>query len=293
MVARTVRKLVSPLFRPLIARVQHERFLSPSGLATYDGVFSDFKSARARMPREDSPGFEATPSISEYIEIKSKKAYAYDYPVIWWLQRALESGASTIMDIGGSVGVHYHAYEHYMAMPGNLTWLVVELAPIVAIGRELAAKRGSVALSFTDDLKHAVTRVASDIWISIGALQYVEHARPARLLKACRVRPKHILFNKLPLYDGEDFVTLQNIGEGAYAPVYVYNATRFIQDIESFGYTLLDRWEVPERSMLIPGHPERSFPSFSGLYFADPDSPLIKQWPHGKWGANQLAEPAA
>lgn len=38
------------------------------------------------------------------------------------------------------------------------------------------------------------------------------------------------------------------------------------------GYTLWDEWRVPERSLYLPGHPEKNVQSFSGLYFVDPAS---------------------
>ena len=57
-------------------------------------------------------------------------------------------------------------------------------------------------------------------------------------------------------------------GCGAFAPLHVCNADRFIRSIEALGYTLADRWDVHERALHVPGHPERSFPRFTGLYFA-------------------------
>ncbi|MNL58221.1 hypothetical protein D3C87_1818410 [compost metagenome] len=50
--------------------------------------------------------------------------------------------------------------------------------------------------------------------------------------------------------------------------MHVYNRQRFINEIEELGYTLREQWQVPERSLYLPGFPERCFPTFSGLYFA-------------------------
>lgn len=275
--AQVGRKLAEPLSRPLIARVHRERFLSASGNGAHHGVFSDFEAARAHIPQASRDAFDAAANVSEYIDVRSKRVFAYDYPVIWWLQRAFEQGAATVLDIGGSVGVHYYAYQKYVTMPDQLAWEVIEVPAIAGIGQELAIKNGASALTFTDDVERGIARAAHDIWLSSGTIQYIEDARPSRLLKGCGVRPKHILLNKLPLYNGADFVTVQNVGGGAYVPSQVYNAGRFIQEVEALGYTLIDRWDVHERSMFVPGHPERSFPSFSGLYFVDSDSPLAKR----------------
>ena len=143
---------------------------------------------------------------------------------------------------------------------------------MVAIGRELATKSDGGALSFTDDLAGALS--GTDVWTTSGAIQYIEDARPSDLLRRCETRPRHLLLNKLPLYAGEDFVTTQNLGTGCFSPVHVYNRARFIKDIEDLGYTLRDHWEVNERSLYVPGHSERCFGSFSGLYFLANDLPI-------------------
>ena len=69
------------------------------------------------------------------------------------------------------------------------------------------------------------------------------------------------------MYDGEDYVTAQNIGAGCFAPMHVYNRQRLISEIEVLGYALCDEWQVPERSLYLPGFPERCIPAHSGLYF--------------------------
>jgi putative methyltransferase (TIGR04325 family) len=168
----------------------------------------------------------------------------------------------------GSVGVHYYAYRKFVDMPPTLTWRIIEVPAIVAIGRKLAAERGATMLSFTEDLQEGLTSAGADVWISSGALHYMENARPSDLLKRCIEMPMHILLNKLPLYEGDDFVTAQNIGDGCFAPMHVFNLDRLIRGVEALGYTLRDRWAVHERSLYLPGYPERSFPSFTGLYFA-------------------------
>ena len=135
------------------------------------------------------------------------------------------------------------------------------------IAQALADKNGATALSFSSDLGGAMSSDRREVWISAGAIQYISDAHPASLLEKCGAHPRHILLNKLPLYDGEDFVTTQNIGEGSFWPVHVYNKTNFIRSVESMGYILCDAWDVHERSMQIPCQPEHSFASFSGLYF--------------------------
>ena len=186
---------------------------------------------------------------------------------MWWLERAFRDGATRVLDIGGSVGVHFYAYQRYFEMPQALSWHVVEVPAIAAIGREMAQQAHADALSFTHTDALGQALAGNDIWLSAGALHYLEHARPADLLKQCERRPRHILLNKLPLYDGEDYVTAQNIGAGCFAPMHVYNRQRLIDEVEALGYALRDEWQVPERSLYLPGFPERCIPAHSGLYF--------------------------
>ena len=242
-------------------------FHSLQGLGAYWGVYGSFAEARAALP--ENPGFDLPALASEYINVRTKRVYEYDRPVMRWLEKAFGSGASAVLDIGGSVGAHYYAYRKYLRMPGALCWEIVEVPAIAAIGRDLALQHQATALSFTTNLSEAVLARSHDVWIAAEALQYVEDGHLANLLDKSSTRPTHVLLNKIPLYRGEDFVTTQNLGEGSYAPLYVYNKRRFIRSIEERGYTLKDCWDVNERWMYIPGHPKRSFKRLTGLYFAD------------------------
>ncbi|VTU41287.1 hypothetical protein H4CHR_06022 [Variovorax sp. PBS-H4] len=264
--AQIVRELLEgPVTRSALVRWRRKQFLGKDGFGFYFGLFDSFAAARAWLP--PNPEFNNEALATEYVEVRTQQVFAYDYPVMWWLERAFRHGARSVLDIGGSVGVHCLAYRRYIEMPPEVTWRVVEVPAIVSIGRKLAAERGVPELFFTDDLEGALSGGA-EVWISAGALQYMEDARPGDLLKRSKAMPMHLLLNKLPLYDGDDFVTTQNIGEGCFAPLHVFNRDRLIRSVEALGYTLRDRWLVHERSLYLPGYPERSFPFFSGLYFA-------------------------
>ncbi|HCF7139904.1 TPA: methyltransferase, TIGR04325 family [Pseudomonas aeruginosa] len=264
--AQVLRRILEgPLTRPALQRWRRRRFFSVTGFAGYFGVFEDFAQARAWLP--DSPEFDHAALAAEYVDIRTKKVFAYDYPVMWWLDRAFRDGATKVLDIGGSVGVHYYAYRRYLEMPHNLSWHVVEVPAIASIGREMAFHAEVGVLGFSDTAALAQALDGNDIWISAGALHYLENEHPADLLAEGGNRPQHILLNKLPLYDGDDYVTTQNIGDGCFSPMYVYNRQRFISDIEAQGYVLRDEWQVHERAIYLPGFPERCVPVFSGLYF--------------------------
>lgn len=241
-------------------QARFERFRSQ--FASFYGVFEDFDEARAALP--PSREFDQRALTREYETVRCHRVFNYDYPVLYWLDKALARGVESVLDLGGSVGVHYFGYRRLLDYPPQLRWTVNEVPAACEVGREVAAREQATGLEFSDTLDPR--RVDADVWLSCGALQYIEHGDPARLLAGCARRPRHILFNKLPLYAGEDFVTAQNLGEHSFAPMYVYNDARFIGDIERMGYRLVDRWDVPERSFYLPGHPDRSFKTFTGLY---------------------------
>lgn len=263
MLSKFKRRLEAlPLVRQQIRRTRYQKFLRSDGYACY-GVFATFEQARKILPK--SPEFNSRDLAEEYAEVRMHRNFAYDYPVVYWLSNAFRQRAKTVFDIGGSVGVHFYAYQKIMSYPAGLRWTVCETPQIVAVGREIALQTPGAGLSFTDTLHSAY--LDSDIWISAGALQYIEHGQISSLLAACERKPVHIILNKLPMYDGDDFVSTQNLGKECYAPFYVYNKRRFIGNVIALGYEVVDTWSVPERDLYLPGHSERSFSSFTGIYF--------------------------
>jgi putative methyltransferase (TIGR04325 family) len=260
-VMSTVRKL--PFVKSLLHKRGMARFLSPRGTGYHFGKFKTFDEARAWLPKTKEFSFESF--ADEYIGDRSDRIFAFDYPVIFWLQRAFGQGAASIYDIGGSVGNQFYAYRKYIDYPTSISWTVYELPLFVKIGREVAQKRNATQLNFVETLD--MTKVRADVWIAAGAIELIESARMERLLEQAQTRPRHILVNKLPLHDGEEFVSTQNIGNGSFVPHRVFNRQQFIESIQRLGYRLVDIWSVPDREFVIPGQPELSFDEYSGLYF--------------------------
>lgn len=239
------------------------RFLSTAGFAQHFGSYRDFAEARTTLPA--SPEFDLESLAGEYLAHRTTQVFPYDYPVIYWLTKIFDAGDHHVHDIGGSVGVHYFAYQRYLPRPPGLRWQVAEVPAIVRVGREYAASRGDTTVTFTDSVDP--THVDARVWLSSGALQYVESAGSlGDWLRRCLRPPNHVLLNKLPLHPDEQFVTTQNIGDGAFAPLHVYQRERFVADIVAAGYVLVDEWEVPERTFRLLDDPDRAFP-YTGLYF--------------------------
>lgn len=253
-----------PPIKSLVKKRGLDHFLSARGYGSHYGRFNSFAEAREWLP--PSREFNFRDFSNEYVDERSSRIYSFDYPVLFWLRKAFDEGSSSIYDIGGSVGNQYYAYSKFLTYPQSLKWIVSELPAFVKIGRELALTRNATLLSFTDNLD--VSGVDFDIWIAAGAIEFIESVRLERLLEQSARRPRHLLLNKLPLYDGEDGVSTQNIGNGSFVPHYIFNRLRFVEAIEKVGYRLVDSWSVPDRAYHVPGQPENSFDEYSGLYFA-------------------------
>jgi putative methyltransferase (TIGR04325 family) len=251
-----------PPVAALVAARQRRLFLSPAGLATHWGVYATFDEARLDLP--PSRGYDADAVVDD-VRRRTNRLYNYDYPAIFWLGRAFDAGSRSVFDIGGALGVHFFGYQRVLPFPQGVEWTVCELPATVRRGREVAAARGAANLHFVDRLD---TRdVSSDVWLAAGALQYTEHGDLPGLIRAAATRPRTIILNKLPLYEGDDFVATQNIGGDSFSPTWIWNRQSFVERVVECGYRVADEWDVPERDFYLPGHPERCFASFSGLCF--------------------------
>ena len=256
-----VKKL--PPIKALRRQRRHRWFESPWGYGAHHGVFSSFAEAAAAAP-PDPHRFNDKKRALEYQD-RLKRIFAYDYPILFWLQRIMSgSGPLRVLDIGGHVGVHYYAYGQYLEWHPEMTWRVCDVEEIVKAGRERAQEVGATALSFDTSFDNLDEKPA-DLVLSCGALHYVEKPLLWEVLAKAQSRPAHVLFTKIPLYRGESFVSLQNIGEG-FSPHYVWNKTEFVKNFEASGYQLVNDWKVPDREFEIFDDPDRSFGAYSGMY---------------------------
>jgi len=225
----------------------------------FRGVFETFAQAELSAPKTKSIGYN-NPQLAEEYKVELKKhIQSYDYPVVFWLKQLINDN-SKVFDFGGNVGIHFYSYEKYISYPSSLRWIVCDVPEIVKSGKELA-KRARRDVVFTSNFEEAS---GANIFIASGSVQYVESLSAS--LSQLPDKPNHLLINRLPLYEGNKFVTLQNGGKVFY-PQYVFNKKDFVSSIESLGYELIDIWEDLVDSCIIPSHPEKSIPFYHGLYF--------------------------
>jgi putative methyltransferase (TIGR04325 family) len=248
-----------PLLRPLLERLYKKRF--PQVYGGLLGVFANFDQARRSAPPGKPLGFANQGYVQAFTDRRSQ-IFSFDYPILFWLARLLR-GPARLFDYGGHCGTHFYAYSRYLDYPAGFRWTVCDLPEIIRAGRQIAADQGAKTIEFTERFADAD---GADILLAAGSLQYIEAPVFSGSLAQLKSLPKHILLNKLPVYDGPGFVTLQN-GGVAFHPMYVFNRQQFIESISALGYQLTDDWSVPSHGGRIPFHPEASFPAHSGLYF--------------------------
>lgn len=226
---------------------------------SYRGVFNSFAEARASAPT-NKIGFDHA-ELTNLYDSRIGKAFPSDYPILFWLARLLPELRS-VFDWGGHIGVSYYSYAKYLNFSDQLRWCIGDVPQIIRAGAELARARGATALSFTQDIADAD---GFDLLLANGSLQYVETPF-AESLSALRQRPRHLLINKLPVYGGPAFVTLENTIH-SYNPYRVGNRAAFVDSVVSQGYSLADEWQTPDVTCHIPLHRERSIEAYSGFYF--------------------------
>ncbi len=241
---------------------RYERYFKGTSNYGLMGVFESFAEARAAIPPHQTQGFDSTPAAEMYDD-RLDRIFPYDYPLLFWLRPLLKPGGR-IFDVGGHIGIAFYGYSKYLEFPQGLEWLVCDVPAITMRGEALAKQRAvDRSLCFTNDLTRGD---GCDIFVTAGAIQYVEAPTLGQMLKSMRTLPTHVLINKVPVHPQHGFVTLENIGTG-YAPFYVFRRDSLLQEMNGIGYDLKDSWTNPDRRLHIPFHPDHCLKEYSGFYF--------------------------
>lgn len=230
----------------------------------FHGVYPDYASASKAIPERFNVGYDnadAATFLGQNASVRSS-----DYPVLFWLIRLLPENYR-VLDFGGYLGISYRAYAPFLSYPTGLTWTVYDVPAVVAKGKELLASHPDPRLSFTTDFMKAAD---ADILLAAGSLQFCERDFSLYLAGLPRL-PRHLLINKTPIIEGEQFVTLHSMGV-ALTPYRVFQEKQFMDSLVRLGYRLVDQWKNEDFACMIPFDLERSVNAFSGMYFTREDS---------------------
>jgi putative methyltransferase (TIGR04325 family) len=231
----------------------------------FKGVYPDYGTALAAIPRNRAIGYDNPGSAAMYRE-RMLRVLATDYPVLYWLRPLLRPGL-TVFDLGGHVGVSFYSYSAFLGFPDDVDWLVCDVPAVTRAGAELARDRGRPQIHFTNDRAAANGR---DVYLAAGSLQYLdEHF--ASILARLTDKPAHIMVNMLPVHEEREFVTLNNIG-AAICPYTIHHHRRFLERVCGVGYTLVDTWDNPGKVCHIPFFESYSTDLYVGAYFRTADA---------------------
>jgi putative methyltransferase (TIGR04325 family) len=266
-IKQILRKFVENI--PILKDYYYYHWLFTRNPNLYRYVFCSFTEALAAIPDGALSGYNHREFYdSRLTDIKEvEKLKPIDYPVLVWLRQAFLD-SSTVFDLGGTTGYGYYAYRRYISFPKDINWTVCEVPAIVEIGEELMDLIPSPGLTYTTDIKNA----QGEIFYSCGMLQYFEDSL-AEMLSQWQVQPRHLVINHVPLYEGNNYVTLQRPliirPEGnfvSYIPFKIQNRTQFINNLLGLGYQLVNTWQQ-DRQCFIPFHSDRHVDAFYGFYF--------------------------
>jgi putative methyltransferase (TIGR04325 family) len=258
-----------PLLRQFQEARYTRRFFAHHALThhLYRGVFATFDEAQASIPPANVSGYDNTESAELYRE-RTRRIFINDYPMIYWLGRWFAEGAHRVFDIGGHIGIAYYAYQKYLSYPSSLSWTVMDVPAVNASGSQWAVEHDPARrLHFADEVSAAS---GSDVLFAAGSLQYLSYSLEDAL-GFMEEKPAFLLLNSVPIHMRESYFTVQNIGV-ACCPYGIRAEREFLGGLQALGYELLDRWENPLRSCIIPFHPEKSLDRYFGFALRRRDS---------------------
>jgi len=230
----------------------------------YRGLYHSYNAAVAALPSSRLKGFDHQ-SVAEFFAATHFVFNNSDYPILFWLSRILESG-QTVFDFGGGVGQCFYLYQKFLQFPACTRWVVCDVQALAECGARLAEERNAKGLTFTTDFSQARD---AEILFTAGALHYLEPDLPALLSGLPRL-PKHVLVQRVPMYDGATYFTVQH-SEHSFLAHKVMNTRDFIAGMENLSYETIDQWALP-RSIRVPFHPQHFVPNFQGFYFRRRDN---------------------
>jgi putative methyltransferase (TIGR04325 family) len=243
-----------------VLELDHARWFAKQPRYRFRGVYASFAEAEAAMPQGALVGYDHE-ALAGMFRDRMTKANQSDYAVLFWLKGILDE-RSFVFDFGGHVGVSYHGWRSYLNYRPGMRWLVHDVPAIVKVGAELARERPSAGLEFTSNVADAR---GCTIFLAAGSLQYLDESLPA-LLARIGTLPRHLIVNKMPMYDGETFVTVQSSGRAFHA-YRIYNRGAFVAELTALGYRVVDDWTNREQHCEIPFTHGRDIDAYSGYYF--------------------------
>lgn len=213
----------------------------------FAGVYRNREAALAAVPSEQSRGYD-DPSVADVSFDWMCKRQAFDYPVIYWLERLLPEGG-TVIDVGGHMGTKFIAFQDVLDL-GQTAWVVQDLPGIIAAARKRqAAGKLPAQISFVDSLENVPP---GDMVLASGLLQYLGMSLGEFIAQFAQA-PRAILVNKMPFHE-QAFVTLERIDK-TQVPYQVRTIADWQSEVFNAGYAIADSWPIAGLDHVIATHP--------------------------------------
>lgn len=223
------------------------------------GAFDTYEAAAVQAARYGVRGYDNEASAELYLA--NLRPDAHDYPAMFWFSKFFAAGLLRVADVGGNVGVKFHAYRNAVPLPHDVDWTVVDVPAVVAKGRAIAAGQSGVdGLHFTDD---PVIRSPIDILFASGSLQYLPNTLGG-YLRAWPSLPRRILINRSPIHPDTAYFTVNSIGT-AFCPYRVQTQAGLLSELSALGYTVRDTWANLGKALDLPMRPELSLDHYRGF----------------------------
>jgi len=233
----------------------------PRGQNLFRGVYASYEAAQKALPSNRPEGYDNSASCELYLTML--RLVPQDYPALYWVRDALEAGQRSLVDLGGSVGIKYHAFRHAVILPDDMRWTVVDMPAVVERGRASALERGAgPQLGFESELGRTQ---GCELLFASGSVQYLPRTL-GTTLSSWTIKPRRIVINTTPLHPTRSFYTVNALGT-AYCPYRIQSHAEFVREFTALGYRIRDHWACVGRSVHIPFHDDHDVESYSGFCF--------------------------
>jgi len=230
------------------------------GLNLFQGIYPSYEDARSAIPPSARAGYDTDAAAALYADWFD--VFDYDYPAMFWVQRALIDGARHIVDLGGHIGIKYYAFSRHCRFPDDLHWEVVDVPAVIQRGRSIAAERTDAPhLNFSNGLPQSLVY---DVLFASGSLQYLPESL-SQLLQG-RYTPSWIIVNTMPLHPRHSYFTVNSFGPG-FAAYRVERRNDFVQAVENLGYRLLAEWRNIGKTLDLPFNRGYGLDHYTGMTF--------------------------
>lgn len=176
----------------------------------------------------------------------SLSAHSFDYPAMFFLQKLVKKGKlRTVTDLAGQSGPKYICYRKYIDFPSDLVWQIVG-RPASQLDREQLSLTNVGTLRFHESVED--TKPCSAL-ICSGTLPYLDIPLE-QLLRNLPAMPAVIILNEVPVAEKAGFYMLETLGRSQILHK-AMALPEFEQIRKTFGYRLVSRWDIPERSFVL------------------------------------------